>query len=1145
MHAIKRLKNKTITILLSSVIAVSLLFGSFAFVRTAAKAESIEYMNDFTPTSLGLSNMHFDSTSGSGYPSSPGSWTGAALDGGKGEVISGVVDLTPSVYSGSNSGNKKFKLDQYDEFKDEKNIPKTIFGESTSYGGSSEKALLINTPLGSSVAYGYKSGDMSFAPNSFYRISVWVRTGNFAANTGATVKLTGLGQNCAFNNINTIKDKYNEQNELTLTENNNYGWIKYRFYVRTSSSLTKTVQLVLGIGDAVSGNDEDPEIMPNTAHGYAFFDTVAAERISAHDFATETTPISVATSKENVYTNADNTAIALNLCETRSFETESGKEIGTFSQNTDEWKTNVYYDENEKDLSYVGMAHSFLYNSQSWIPDLEDKEANTYGFTTNPWAPYGRAEHDGISPDNKFFDGINVPNIMLISTYDGKQFTEAAYGIASPTVKIQRYKYYRFSVWVKGDSVNGGAGISVLLKGKRAGSDKVSTLQTYTGLTGDAEDKAHYGWKEQVIYVRGSMLCDYDARFELWLGSPDSRSSGIAMFDNVTFTELKYSDYSEMSGADGGSVYTLDETENDTNVGNGNFSVVGDMNEIKFPMTVAEWSLVAPEGANIESAVHGIIPTDKKTLDEITTNGSIPGVTVPSDINTSSILLISSNEKQAAFGYQSPALTLATDKANKLTVQLAVNRIDGYGASLVLKTSSGSVISTIENITDTNGTYKTFTFYLAAPLSDQTVNVEVWLGREGANEHSHKLSAGNVFVKRVALDEWTAADESKTVAQEYAEILARYKTDVAGKYTLKSLDYSVYSFSELSIDYYNAYDYIANSESFGTLYQWRKTAADTNTSLGGMFNADYMKNLTVYEGFKTNGLKGNMLFINNSAKNRTVYTYDNTLSLAASKYYRVDIPVKVRVADDVRKDKTSVGATLKLTGTSAVFENIKDTTTLVDKNNEDSRDYETFKTYSFYVSTGDNGGSVGLEISFGGDDYDSYILGKLVIGGVTMTEIDNLEFETAEKDKNNKQQIAVKLSETSDSDDNNSNTEAAASEIQWWVIPTVIFSAALLAAVIIIVVIRVRDRIKSKKKVVYSSEYDRSDVIKDIERLQAQKDSDAAEANADNEGFDYDDEPSRPETDTAEELVSDGSESSDSAEKEESSENNPADELDD
>lgn len=1082
MHTIKRLKNKSITLLLSILIAVSLLFGATFMAIRPAHADKVEDTKEFEPTSLSIGNTQFSSSSGS-YPATPSSWTGENIDGGKYSPVSGVVDLTPSVYS--TGGNKEYKLDQYPEYTKETDIPKTIFGEGTDFGGD-QKTLMINTAKGGSVAYAYKSDEVTLSANSFYRFSVWVKTGKFAAETGATVKLTGLGQNFAFNNIDTVTNNYNHNGELVLDKSNNYGWKQYSLYVRTSASLSKNVRLSLGLGDAATGGDEDADTSA-PASGYVFFDDVKAERISASDFAAETLDFKKLAGKDNVY-GKDGTSLAIDLNEAKSLTTEDGKEIGSFSQNVDEWNTkNVAYDEYDKDEEFAGTAHKGVYNSEMRLKDLESP-ANAYGFSQNPWAPYGEAEYSTLSSDSPFFAGTRKANIMLISTYNGNEFTKAAAGVASPFVKVERFKYYRFSVWIKGDNVQDGNGISVRLKGKNnTTSAKNAKLMTeYTNLSGDSSDNAHYGWKEQVVYIHGSMLYDYDVSFELWLGAPNAQSSGIAMFDNVTFTELKYSDYTAMSEADNGNVYSIDDAENSTNIVNGNFINVGDMDEIKFPMPVADWNYYTPDtvktngfkdnAVNTDNVVHGIIPTDEKTLKAIVTSGDIPFAIEP-DVENQNVLLLASTTK-TAFCYQSPSITLSTDTANRLTVDMMVGQVDGYGASLVLKTTDGSVVSTIENITHTNRQFRTYTFYLAAPLSDQTVFFEIWLGLNDRIDNAQKLSSGYVCVKQVALNAWTAEGDGN-VADEYNAKLEEYKTAVAAHNTL---NYGVYSFASPSLDYYDVYSY-AKNDGFGIPYQWNMTSANRSVEYG-LFNTNDRKGMEIYKGFETDGLSGNMLYIYNTDKNYTKYTYDNSLSLVANKYYRIDVKVKVRVTDEVRTDKTSVGAGIALTGSTAAFKNIKDTTTLIDKKNEDSRDYETFKTYSFYISTGDNGGSIGLDITFGGDEKDSYIQGRLIIGGIEMTEIDNLDYETAQKSKD-KNLIAVELSE-SNTDNDNSNTEAPTSEIQWWVIPTILFSVLLVAAVIVVFAVRIHDHFKKKRKVTYSTEYDRTDVYDEIERLKAQ-----------------------------------------------------------
>ncbi|MCH5165832.1 MAG: hypothetical protein J1G01_05470 [Clostridiales bacterium] len=1131
MQAIKRLKNKTITIVLSAVIALSLLLSAFTFImpRGVAHAETEDF-EDFAPTSLGLGNTDFESSSGS-YPASPSSWTGSVVGGGSepDTMKRGVIDLNPSSYFGTETGNKKYKLDIYPEYEEETSIPTTIFGSSSKLGlGGDEKTLMINTGhKDAEIAYAYRSGDMSFLPNSFYRVSVWVKTGNFAPETGATVKLSGLGQNCSFLNINTVKNFPTDSKGVPIVDEYK-GWDKYTFYVRSSASLTKTVNLVLGIGDALEHNDEDPkDVLPGVASGYAFFDTVKAERISAHDFAHATQYFTV-TERSNVYKNSFGNELAIDLNETKSFAV-GDDDIGTFSDNVSEWKTNIAYDEYSEDKPYAGSATSYIYNTEF---DLDiDSDYNVYGFTSNPRTPYGRAEY--TVPDHPMFAGTNA-NIMVISTYDGKEFKNAAYGLASPSVTIERFKYYRFSVWVKGDSVTGGNGISVMLKGKPSYAQKETRLNEYTGLTGDSSDNAHYGWKEQIFYIKGSMLTDYTMHFELWLGSPTSQSAGIAMFDNVTFTEIGYTKFSEMSNTDGGSVYTIDSSiSNDTGVTNGNFMTVGDFDEIKFPLPVAEWTYLTPDTVgtrggfsdkevNTDNAVYGILPTDEETFAKISGSHVIPGVSNPADMYKPlyNVLLLSSTTP-TAFCYQSPSITLSIDRANKLTVDMAVENVTvGKGAALVLKTTDGDIISTIENIGPTDG-FHTFTFYLAAPLVDQTVYLEIWLGLNDRFDNTQKLSNGNIYVREVALTEWTAADGS-TVEKEYADRLAQYKEDILSAAARENLDYGIFSFSAPSFDYYDFYSYV-DGDGLGILYQWTSDTYDESTSVSGMFNAMSRKENVPYKGFDRKDLTTNMLYIHNTASNRTAYTFDNSLTFVANMYYRIDVTVKVLIPKEERDNKNTIGANIKLTGTGAEFANIKDTSKLVSKD-EASRDYEAFRTYTFYIATGDTGGTVGLEISLGGKDAASRIQGQLVVGDISMTEIENLDYEAAEKDGDD-YTTTVKLSETSANTDN-TQSEEASSEIQWWVIPTVIFSAALIAVIIIIVVVRVRDRMKRNRKVTYSSEYSRDDVMRDIERLQAQKELDeAATAQKpvqDRDELDDYDEIEKEQSETADETETDG-----------------------
>ena len=1107
MQIIKRINDKAIAALLIIAVTVAMAVCAFSITFGIARADGSDDLTEYQATSLDPGNPQFSDSSGS-YPASPSNWSGAYLGNGNGSIVAGVVDLSPATYNtdgdDDKKGNKKYELDQYPEYADG-DIPRTVFG-SAEYAGTDAKALLINTPKGSETAYAYTSSDMTFAPESFYRVSAWVKTGNFATNTGATIKLTGLGTDCSFHNINTArgidvadKDAY-------------YGWQKYTFYVRTGMSVSHTVNLVLGIGDVANGNEEDPVAAPNPAHGYAFFDTVEAERISPEQYAHITSGFS-ATDRDNVFVDVTGRSMVLDLNDTEflknKYNDDAATEIGSFTDvelskfdNSTGWWGNASHEDNE-DGVHGGNANAFVYNAylkNDVNADDDGKVSNVYGMTQNPWTPFGKAETKadgsaGYAP----FDSSS--EILAISTYSNGSFGTAALGVASPDVTIERYGYYRFGVWVKGDSVSGGNGISVGVVGECNNTGNNNVLhQRYNNLDGDASDAAHYGWKEHVIYIRGSMLSDLTVHFELWLGSPIQKSSGIAYFDNVTFKKLTYTEYSTLSGADGGNVLTLDGIASDTGISNGNLMSIGDFDELEYPLPAAEWTFGTAETAETagfstdkvdsENVVHGILPVDDATFNGIKNEGKLPGITSPKTFANAPLynsLILSSSTKTAAF-YRTASMTATAGTGYRIKATIAVEKVanDGYGASLVLK-AGNAVVSTIEGIKDTHNEFKTFTFYVDAPVSDQTLSLEIWLGLNDRTNNTQKLSNGNVYVKSVALESWTV-DENTTVSQEYAKIAEKYAADIKIPAVLTNLDYGVYSFNAPNLDYYDAYSYYLNG-GYAVPYQWNlSTARSSGTVKGGLFDPDVTE---IYNGFEKKDQTGNMLFIYNTLPNKATYAYANSIPLESNTYYRLDVTVKVRMSDEERASKQSVGANIKLTGTSEhTFENIKDTSTLVMPGNEDSRDYETFKTYTFFISAGADGGNIGLEVSLGGDDITSYIQGMLIVSDIKLTSINNTTFETAtaEENLNEDYQKAVKLSETAADDGN--DVEEPSNDLAWWVIPTVIFSACLVAAIILIVVMRLKDVIKRKKKKTFKTDYDRSDVLKKIDELSKEPEAD-------------------------------------------------------
>lgn len=1083
MQNIKKTK-KPISVVLASALSALCVFSAIPAIHAGAVRADEEDTKEFLATSLGISNAQFSDYSNGSPAGSPNNWTGAALDG-NGNIVSGVVDLSSAYSSAGNSeesANKKYKLDQYPEFKSDDSAPRTIFG-TPDYAGTDAKTLMINTAENATAAYAYTSSDMTFDRNSFYRVSAWVKTYDFASDTGATIKLTGLGEYCGFPNINTVKNIPTDENNIRiLNEANRFGWVKYTMYVRTSAAATSTVKLSLGIGDVIDEHEENVDVVPRRAQGYAFFDTVTADRISAHDFALETSTLEKSETRDNMYVDSTGTILALDLYDVDYFATgvkgePDYKEFGTFSSNTDMWKIAEI---DEDDWQYTGRVSHRFYNSYEVI-DIED---NALGLKKSPWAPLGRAEDDAQFT-NPMFEGVGGNILMINTAYNSSSetFETGALGIASPDVTIERFKYYRFSVWTKGDSVNGGNGISIGVLGQSNNTTSDNKLdQWYNNLDGDSEDAAHYGWKEQVVYIRGSSINDRTVHFELWLGSPSAQSSGIAMFDNVTFTELSYSEFTEMSGADGGNVISLDATASDTGIANGNFMTIGDYDEFEYPLPAANWSYFPAHNAasngfssaevDTENVKYGIIPVDEEAFDEIQ-HSVLPGISDPKRFANAPLYntLVITSPTKTAFAYQSPAVTVAADTGYKLTVEMAVDGVyDGYGASLVLKTSDNNVVSTIENITTTHNKFKTFTFYINAPTSEKTLNLEIWLGLNDRERNLSKLSEGNVYVKSVSYESWTAAENS-TLDAEYAEVFERYLETVNNPSALGSLDFGVCSFKAPSLDYYDVYGY--NKGELATPYYWTVSKTSGNASVG-IFNPKNPNGYRVPE-IDEDEVDGNLLLISNPVAAHTTVSLTNAVTLAANTYYRLDVTVRVILSDEDIADKTVTGGEIALTGTvTEKFENIKKT----------AESTNTFKTYTFFISTGDNGGNVGIDLSLGGDGVNR-IAGKMIVSKVELTSINNTAYENA-KESLTDEQKAVELSEATSNDDG-SDTEDTPSSIDAWIIPTVIFSAALVAAVVIILVLRIRDRLKKKKskKVEYSNAYDRSKASKDLDKLAA------------------------------------------------------------
>lgn len=1078
----KRYLSAALCFVLGLILALSIIrlpvFNAFA----------VSSENFVEPTaSVDFSNKQFDETSGSS-PASPSSWTGAGVAGDSdGGVVSGVVDLDADNYHNANKdtdGSSKdiYKLERYPEYKTA--VPQTPFGVQA-YSGTNKKVLMINNAV-SEVAYGYTSNSVSFAAASYYRVSAYVKTGNFTEGKGATIKLDGLPEELKFSNINTVAELEKDSSGLpVLNEKNMYGFKKYTFYIATPLMTAHDVTLSLQVGDKAEDENDEDKTYYNPAKGYAFFDNIEAERISPNAFYTEA-PVY---GKEDNCIVKDFTENAVYLDDGDIDYMYTGEpqgehnEIGSFERGFNGW---THIDDID-DITSVGSIPA-IYNTSGTF-----SEDNEYNLSERPYSPVGNL--DGTS------------NIMLISSDK-----PVATGFRSPEYTILRSTFYRLSYWVNTENISGGSGATTVVRGtNNVADDDNKLVSSTTGLTGDTSNTMNYGWKQYAYYIKGSAINDNKISLELWLGQPGSVSSGIAMFDEIKLEKITPSEYSSNSSS--GSIVTFDPVFEDTGVTNGRFFEVGEYDEYSYPLVPASWTRITPDSVTttgfsteaVESTkdvIDGVISTD---IDHFSANRTKYN-NVDNPKPASGNLLMMSSLEDTAVGYSSPTLTISSGKVYSLTVSMRTAAVTGYGANLVVK-SGNNVIATIEGIKNASDGFKTYTFYIEGGTSDYSVTLEIWLGLNDRVSNKTKLAAGTVFVDRVAFAEMTEEIMTQTgknyadFAKEYSDMRAAGRTD---------FNFATYSFGRIDFAAYDTY----GKGVVRTPYNWSLAFGASTNTVYGVFDH------TALDGTSTEipptfeneeGAGNNVLYIRNIAPSYSAITLNNTISLAANSYYSVQVSIKVDIADNLKDSETVVGAGIFLTGAEANFSNIIDTSTIEDYDKDEGYtiDEETFKTYTFYIKTGDEAVDVGLTLTLGDIEHDDqYFAGRAYVNRIAVTDIGNVAYENeldnfdedgegyAEYIKYNKN---VDLSTGDDEDgegDGDGSEEddsSAAGEIAWWLIPSILFAVAILIAVVGTLIRKLLERRSEKKTVKVTTSYDRRTTLHKLHNEKSNEDEKVAD----------------------------------------------------
>ena len=481
----------------------------------------------------------------------PSDWTfsdnklGANTDDSK--LVAGVIALNTTdnrTFSHSAQTDAVFPLipaSTFDSFYGSITDPSTDLG---SLPGEKAQILAIGSNDGTTgYAAGFSSASVTLSANSYYSLSVYVKT---VGNTKATVYLTGESSLSQGDNTFTI-------------ENSGSDWTKYTFYVRTGQS-SVSIKLNLWLGqntDYVSVPGTTDEEIANNAKsaGAVFFDNVVYKTIDEADFnkATDGTTDKVLSFLTDSFDSLSSTI------ESRSKLTSPSGWSGTVGTNQSSSNTKsgvIYADGNflvKKTIDGVDGEYVDILGATYDVDDITITDEELATAKQDP--KYEGKSDDEILTALKEEKALELKknNWMPLNEIDGKAHSgkqmliinntdKSAYTYTSSSFTLKESNFYEISLWMRtyglSDGEKEGAYIEMYL-GSANETDKPFVFEAV----------ASNEWKEYKFYVQTLDDDVTSVTIKLSLGKyianevdgetvVTGTTSGFAMFDDVTISKV-------------------------------------------------------------------------------------------------------------------------------------------------------------------------------------------------------------------------------------------------------------------------------------------------------------------------------------------------------------------------------------------------------------------------------------------------------------------------------------------------------------------------------------------------------------------------------------------------------------------------------
>jgi len=429
----------------------------------------------------------------------------------------------------------------FDSFYGSITDPTTDLG---SLPGEKAQILAIGSTDGTTkYAAGFSSASVTLSANSYYSLSVYVRT---VGNTKATVYLTGESSLSSGGNSFTI-------------ENTGSDWTKYTFFIRTGQS-SVSVKLNLWLGQNtdyvdVAGASADEQAENAKSAGAVFFDNVVYKTIEEADF---NKAIADETNKVLSFLTDSFDSLSSTIESRSKLTSPSGWSgaVGTNQSSSNTKSGVIYADEHFLDTKTIdGVEGDYvdILGAEYKVDDIkitdeelaEAKKDSKYEGKSDEEILTALKQAKAIELKSKNWMPLSQLNGMA---HSGKQMLvinntdKSAYTYTSSSFTLKQNSYYEISLWMRtyalSDGEKEGAYIEMYL-GSANETDKPFVF----------EAKASEGWKEFKFYVQTLDDDVTSATVKLSLGKYIANevngetvvtglTSGYAMFDDVKITKV-------------------------------------------------------------------------------------------------------------------------------------------------------------------------------------------------------------------------------------------------------------------------------------------------------------------------------------------------------------------------------------------------------------------------------------------------------------------------------------------------------------------------------------------------------------------------------------------------------------------------------